>query len=115
MRDEQRTPDAVRESKIYHESRRLIELERSGAEDLIGAALDGRERNVENVTRLWRLCRAAFQATLSLPLGRCSCGAYTYWEAIADYLTTTVGWTEKQLKDLRNGPLPEGSNLLDEF
>jgi hypothetical protein len=114
VNDESRTPDSVRESRIFHESRRLIDLERSGDEDILAAALNGRTRDEANLVQLWRLCRVAFQATLSLPPGRCRSGAEVYWSAIVEFLTAQ-GWTEEQLKALRNGPLPVGTNLLGEF
>lgn len=109
----ERTQESIKEQKLFEESRRLIENEIKGVDSLIDAALDGRAKTPENVVKLWRLVARAFQATLSLPEGRCRSGGTVYWNEIAAFLRGN-GYTEEQLAALRSGQ-QDAPDMFDDW
>ncbi len=109
----EKTEQQRRENLIFDESLRLIHLSRQGGEDILGEALNGREKNVENVSKLWKLVALAFSAGMSLPAGRCQPGWDVYWNAVSEYLRSK-GWSDQQLRELKNpAPYTGPSTLLD--
>jgi hypothetical protein len=106
-----------RENEIFWESTRLINLGATG-DELLDEALNGREKNADNVAVLWRMVARAFAASMSLPPGRCRDGWTKYWNVCRDFLKTE-DWTDEQLKNLRYpNPLPGEPgfrSILDEM
>jgi hypothetical protein len=109
----ERTAEQIKEYQLFTESRRLIENEVKGMDSLLDAALDGRAQTPENVVKLWRLVARAFQATLSLPEGRCRSGGTVYWNEVAAFLRNS-GWSDEQLAALRSGQ-QEGPDAFDDW
>ena len=105
-----RTQEQLKEDFFFSEARRLIDLARRGSEDILREALDGRERSVENVQKLWRAVARTFSASMSLPPGRGRADWQPYWSACSEFLRT-AGWSDEQLQNLRY-PLYRGPGLL---
>jgi hypothetical protein len=104
----EKTQEEIKGNRVFQESRRIIELEGQGPEDLLSAGLSGRERSIENVVKLWKLVFRTYQATMSLPAGRCKDDWTPYWNVCSEFLQQ-AGWSAEQLEELRYTPKFEGS------
>jgi hypothetical protein len=97
----------------FNETRRLMSLQ-ARDEELLDQALNGREKNIDNVVALWRMVARGFAATMSLPPGRCRDDWSKFWDACRTFLKNE-GWTDKQLKDLRYPPPYKGPGIFDDL
>lgn len=86
-------------------------------QELITQGLTGREKNVENVTKLWKLVRLVLGGEEFASIG-CKCGSTKWWPPIEEFLRSS-GWTEEQLNSLRFPDPKPGSmefrSILDEM
>jgi hypothetical protein len=110
---ENKTPEEIRSDFLAREALRLIRLESVGY-NLLEDALDGREKSVENIVKLWRLVASSYQASMSLPAGRVKDGWTRYWELCSEFLVD-AGWTAEQLRHLRYPPPVKGPDVIDDL
>jgi hypothetical protein len=106
----------IKEGLVGREIFRLLDISRNPkTEDILDAALDGREKTVESVSKLYNFVLRHFGDFAS---NTPDTVVAKFWNACSEFLTAS-GWTTKQLDELRN-PYPKAGepgfrSILDEM
>jgi len=100
----------IKDAILWREVMRLVALSRdNGLENLLDAALEGREKSPASVSKLYSFVRKYIGEGTA---------ADKYWRSCSTFLSAS-GWTTEQLNELRN-PSPQPGqpgfrSILDEM